>query len=96
MKDELFQDGSFDKIDEVLYNIYARKEGCNVQSITPDIKLNETVSIGGTVSIGTQLIELIGKICKVTKYLMSDQGMNFFTDMPLPQQIKQMTNFWLE
>ena len=46
MKDELFQDGSFDKIDEVLYNIYARKEGCNVQSITPDIKLNETVSIG--------------------------------------------------
>ena len=63
---EFYQTATFDQLVVVLDNIYASKEGCSVQSITRDLRNTMLIE---NASIGTQLVEILSKISKVTNHL---------------------------
>ena len=61
-----------------------------MQSITRDLR---NTRLFETRSIGTQLVETLGKIPKVTNYLLGDDGMSFETQFPMTQPNETANKF---
>ena len=75
-----FSNATFNQIVAVLDNINVTKDSSSVQSITRDLR---NTRLFETASIGTQLVETLGKISKVTNHLIGDGGMSFETQFPV-------------
>ena len=87
---DYYREATLDEIVTVLDNIYVGKSTSSVQAITRELR---NTRLFETASIGTQLVEKLGKISKVTNHLVGQDGMSFDTQLTVLQANETQDEF---